>query len=49
VFGKFKGANLERAYAAPADFGGSEVPRVSAELASSPVNAREFNERLLLA
>lgn len=49
VFGKFKAANLEKAFATQADSTTSEVPRVPTELASSPVNVRDFNERLLLA
>jgi hypothetical protein len=49
VFSKFKAANLEKTLGSQQNPSDSEVPRIPTELATATLNAREFNERLLLA
>jgi hypothetical protein len=49
VFSKFKAANLEKTLGSQQTPSDSEVPRIPTELATTTLNAREFNERLLLA
>jgi hypothetical protein len=49
VFSKFKAANLEKTLGTQQNPADSEVPRIPTELATTSLNAREFNDRLLLA
>ena len=49
VFAKFRHGKLEATLAELAKHGGSDVPRIPAELANETLAARDFNERLLLA
>jgi hypothetical protein len=49
VFAKFRTGKVETILKALSAPGGSEVPRIPAELAHETLAARDFNERLLLA